>query len=530
MRLRSIVTTVILALLATAASQANPPFPAKPKLVVLIAIDQFRYDYLTRYERELTGGLHRMLVEGAVFANANLAHYPSVTAVGHSTMLTGATPALSGIVGNQWFDRTTGKAVSSVSDSEVRLLGGSDGEASSPRRLLVSTVGDEMKRVDPGCRVIGISIKDRAAILPSGHRADGAYWLDTSTGTFVSSTYYFPALPLWVKAFTDSHVLDAYEGREWKFFGNVMRMPQQAGGPLAKALYYSPFGNDVVEQFAEHAIDAEKLGQRGTTDLLTVSFSSIDAVGHQTGPDSPKVHDLVLEEDQTVGRMLDHLDKVVGLKDVLLILTADHGVAEMPQNTAAARMPGGRLKDADLLSAAQTALEQKYGPGKWTVAAFDGAIFLNETLMESKYLNAGEVQEVAAGALERIPHVFRVYTRQQLRRGQVPQDKLSRVLSGSFNWTRSADLQVILDPYWVRSSTNTGHDTPFSYDTHIPLIFMGTGIQPGMYYQNVELNDLAPTLSSLLSVQTPSGSVGRALYEILRPVLVPAGTPVSLRR
>jgi predicted AlkP superfamily pyrophosphatase or phosphodiesterase len=514
MRLRNILTIVVVGVLAVGASFAGPVFRDRPKLVVLIAIDQFRYDYLTQYEREFTGGLRLLLTEGAVFANAKLAHYPSVTAVGHSTMLTGATPALSGIVGNEWYDRETGKRVTNVSDSTVRLLGGSDVEGASPRRLMVSTVGDEMKRTDPGCRVIGISIKDRASILPSGHLADGAYWFDTKTGTFVSSTYYFSALPAWVKAFADSHVVEGYAGREWKFFGEVLRMPAEPGAKLANALYFSPFGDEIVERFAERAVEAEKLGQRGTTDLLTVSFSSIDAVGHQTGPNSPKVHDLVLQADQAIGKMFDYLDRTVGLKNVLVILTSDHGVVELPEK-AAGRMPGGRVLDADLLKQANAVLEKKYGPGKWAAMISDGAIFLNNALMESQNVNAGEAQEMAAAALQRIPHVFRVYTHEQLRRGQIPQDELSRTMSRSFNWIRSADLQVILDPHSTRPATNSGHDTPFSYDTHIPLMFLGPGIKPGLYYQNVELNDLAPTVSSLLSVPTPSGSVGRVLTEIL---------------
>ena len=173
------------------------------------------------------------------------------------------------------------------------------------------------------------------------------------------------------------------------------------------------------------------------------------------------------------------------------------------------------MLDADLMKEVQAVLEKSYGPGKWAVTSADGAIYLNDALMESKNVNAGEAQEIAGSALERIPHVFRVYTHHQLRRGHVPQDDLSRIMSRSFNWSRSADLEVILDPHWTRPATNSGHDTPFSYDTHIPMIFLGSGIKPGLYYQNVELNDLAPTLSTLLSVQTPSGSVGRVLHEIL---------------
>jgi arylsulfatase A-like enzyme len=522
MPVRTVLAAALFAILAAAAGEANPPFPVKPRLVVLIAIDQFRYDYLTRYDSEYTGGLHRLLTEGAVFANANLAHYPSVTAVGHATMLTGAMPALTGIVGNNWHERETGRTVTSVSDSSERQLGGSDSEASSPRRLLVSTVGDEMKMADPACRVIGISIKDKAAILPSGHMADGAYWFDSKTASFVSSTYYFRELPAWVKAFTDSHLVEEYEGREWNYFGNNLKIPAENGAKLARALYFSPFGNELVERFAERAIEAEKLGQRGTTDLLTVSFSSIDAVGHETGTESPKVHDLAIQADRTIGRMFEYLDRLVGLKNVLVVLTADHGIADMPERMATDKMPGGRVKDSDLSAAAQTALERKYGPGKWVANIFDGALYLNSSLLESQRAKPGEAQEIVADALMRIPHVFRVYTREQLRRGQIPEDTVSRVVSRSLHWTRSGDVQVILDPHWVRPATNTGHDTPFSYDTHIPLIFRGAGIKPGLYYQNVALNDLAPTLSSMLSVQTPSGSVGRVLHEMLA---MPAAAP-----
>jgi predicted AlkP superfamily pyrophosphatase or phosphodiesterase len=288
---------------------AAAPFPARPKLVVLISIDQFRYDYLTRYGGEYTGGLRRLLDQGAVFANANLDHYPSVTAVGHATMLTGATPALSGIVSNEWWDRATRKVVTSVSDPGERLLGGSEAEGSSPRRLLVSTLGDEMKMADSSCRVVGVSIKDRAAILPSGHLADGAFWFDTKTGRFVSSSYYFSELPPWVKAFADSRIVEEYGGREWTFFGKSVKMPAEPGAKLANALYFSPFGNELVERFAERAIEAEKLGQRGTTDLLTISISSIDAVGHESGPASPKLHDMAIQADRSLGRLFDYLKR-----------------------------------------------------------------------------------------------------------------------------------------------------------------------------------------------------------------------------
>lgn len=248
-------------------------------------VDQFRYDYLTRFRHEYTGGLDRLLTKGAVIVNANLEHYPTVTAVGHATFMSGATPAVSGIMGNDWYDRASGKNVTSVSDDSVKLLGGQGREPASPHRLLVSTLGDEMKMSGKGTpRVIGISLKDRSAILPVGRRADAAYWYDPAAGSFVTSTYYLTGLPAWVKEFNDQHVTHKYAGAEWAFDdrgqAKSVLLAKDAGPGLFAGVYNSPFGNELLESFVEAALRAEKLGQRNTTDLLSISFSSNDAVGH----------------------------------------------------------------------------------------------------------------------------------------------------------------------------------------------------------------------------------------------------------
>jgi predicted AlkP superfamily pyrophosphatase or phosphodiesterase len=514
MRSLKLYAVMAVGLTTMIAADIDRPFPSRPKLVVLVAVDQFRYDYLTRFASEYKGGFRRLLDRGAVFANANLAHYPSITAVGHSVMLTGASPALSGIIGNNWYDRTTGKNVSSVSDTSESQLG-STGTGASPRRLLVSTVGDELKLADRASRVIGLSFKDRGAILPAGHAADAAYWYDTKTGAFVSSTYYFKELPSWVKSFNDSRLVDKYAGAEWTFAGKSRKMPAETGPKLDNAIDFSPYGNELLEAFAERTIDAERLGQRGAMDLLTVSFSCIDAVGHQTGPLSPEIHDLAVRLDGTLERLFLYLDKTIGLRNVEIILTADHGAVDLPETMSSDRMPGGRIIDTALTAMVQARLEQQHGGGSWVLAINDGMMYLNADLIRDRKLKEEDVQDEAAAAIAAAPHVFRVYTRHQLRSGALPKDTLGETLSASLNWARSADLEVILEPYWVRPASNTGHDTPFAYDTHIPLIFMGPNIRPGLYFQNVILNDLAPTLASLLSVQTPSGSTGRVLHEIL---------------
>ena len=496
----------------------------KPKkelrLVLLVAIDQFRYDYLTRFRDEYSGGLDLLLRKGANYVNANLEHYPTVTAIGHSTMLTGATPKISGIVGNDWYDRDSGKDVTSVSDDSTQLLGSGAAAGASPRKLLVSTLGDEMKRgLKDSPKVIGISLKDRAAILPSGHMANAAYWYDTNAGAFVSSTYYFPKLPDWVQAFNDRHPADKYAGAEWQFSpgspSGIFKMPAAPGPALATAVYASPFGSELLEQFVEEAVQQEKLGQREATDLLTVSFSSNDAVGHGYGPESPRVHDMCVRTDRILGKLFHDLDESIGMQHVLVILTADHGVMPLPEELERDQMPGGRLSGTSLFGSMQDALNSRFGDGKWLLQTAGTSPYLNWALIRDKKLNIGDVERVAAQAVADAPHVARVYTREQLLLGEVSGDKISERVVRSYNARRSGDLEILLDPYWIRSSSGTTHGTPYSYDSHIPLILMGPGIRAGRYVRPVALNDLAASLATLLNVETPSGCVGRPLYDMM---------------
>jgi predicted AlkP superfamily pyrophosphatase or phosphodiesterase len=499
-------------------AQLRPAEPReRPKLILLIAVDQFRYDYLTRFHGQYTGGFRVLLERGADFVNANLEHYPAVTAAGHATMLSGATLATSGIVGNDWFDRDSGKQVTSVSDDTVKLLGGAGGSGSSPRRLLVSTVGDELKRAGyRSSKVIGISMKDRAAILPVGRMANGAYWYDERTGEFVSSTYYFPELPGWVKKFNDEKQADAFAGKVWSPVTGTNsghRLPGVPGPSLYTAVYESTFGDDLLEQFTERVIEAERLGQRGATDLMSVSFSSNDAIGHSYGPDSPEVEAVSIVTDRAIGRLLAFVDTAVSLKSVTVILTADHGVAPVPEVLAEEKMPGGRVT-GDFFGPIQKALEARYGPGRWLLSTAGTEPYFNDALIREKKLDPTEVENVAARAIASVPYVARVYTRGQLVTGRPAADNFDRRVIRSFNLHRSGDLEIVLDPYWIRGSTAATHGTPYNYDTHIPLVFMGPGIRPGRYYEAAALNDIAPTLAALLDLEIPSASVGRILSEM----------------
>jgi arylsulfatase A-like enzyme len=488
--------------------------PRKPKLILAVVVDQFRYDYLTRYRSEYHAGLDRLLTQGAVFTSGSYIHVPTVTAVGHSTFLSGAIPSISGIVANDWYDRDEKTHVTSVSDAAAKLLGGGAGPGSSPRRLLVSTLGDELKMANGGkSHVAGVSLKDRAAILPSGHMADGAYWFDPKSGSFVSSTYYFPELPGWVADFDKARPADRYRGVTWLNH----KLPENLK-ELYDAIDASPFGNELVESFAELALDHGQLGRHDGPDLLAVSFSSNDYVGHEYGPESPEAHEVALRTDIRLDKLFQAAARQAGAENVLVVFTADHGAAPVPEVNTARKMPGGRITLNSVRDAVQVALVKKFGAGQWVAGNWDLTVYLNEELMAQKNLDPGAVEREAARAIFSMPHIFRVYTRQDLIRGQALPDEITRRVVNGFNVRRGPDVEYLPDPYWIirDKTTGTGHATPFGYDAHVPMIFMGAGIKAGRYDFPVTVNDIAPTLAALMDVETPSGSVGRVLTEIFQ--------------
>jgi hypothetical protein len=437
--------------------------------------------------------------------------------------MTGATPSLSGIIGNDWYDRETGKQVTSVSDPNTKLLGGKDTPGSSPRKLLVSTVGDELKTASRGkSRVIGVSLKDRAAILPSGHICDGAYWFDAETGNFASSTFYFPDLPQWVKTFNSTRAADRYLNAEWKplvanpdYSGFAHKMGGAASPAFYASLESSPYGNELIEAFAERAIEAEQLGARGATDLLTVSFSSNDYVGHGVGPDAPEVRDMAIRTDRVIGKLLEFVDRRIGLANTLIVLTADHGVSPLPEVLAEHKMPGGRIVAKDIRDAIETALTARFGEGKWVAGRSGSSQYFNQELIRARKLDEAEVERVAAGAVARVPHIFRVYTRDEIQRGQTIHDAITERIANGFFPSRAPDLFVIEEPYWIQTPSGTTHASPFMYDSHVPVIFMGPNVKAGRYDGTIAPNDIAPTLATMLNVETPTGAMGRVLVEML---------------
>jgi predicted AlkP superfamily pyrophosphatase or phosphodiesterase len=508
------------------ASAAFAQTPVKPKLVVVVVLDQFRYDYLTRFRADYHAGLDRMLRQGAVFTEARYTQSPTVTAVGHSIITTGAMPSISGIVGNSWFDRLSSKAVTSVCDYKYKLVGAEtqrpgakceDWDPASPRRMLVSSIGDELKNRDERSKVFGISIKARSAILPSGHRADGALWFDDREGAFISSDYYYSDLPGWVKDFNALGLAREALDRKWEGFDTWDFHPDPIMRTFEK-IPASPWGNELIEKLAEKAIVAEKLGQREATDLLTLSFSSNDYVGHQTGPDAPEVRDLAIRCDQLLGNLMDLIGQKVGLDKALFVISADHGVAPAPEVQEQRKMPGGYVW-VDVVDIVRSAFERKFGPGELILGNVDNAIYFDYKAIDKRKLEVSDLYRTAKIALFAVPqaHVARVITRDQLEQGPT-NDPLARAAAATFFPSRSGDVLIYYEPFWMPGQSPPGkvtHFTPYNYDSHVPVIFFGTGIRPGVYREGIEINDIAPTMATLMDIERPTGAFGRVLTEAI---------------
>jgi predicted AlkP superfamily pyrophosphatase or phosphodiesterase len=535
-RLLSIITAIAIGL----ASLLGSPLPgvasaynAHPKLVVVIVIDQFRGDYLERYRDQFgDAGFKLLLDHGAYFANCNYNYANTRTAPGHSTLFTGAYSNGHGIAANEWWDQKKKRMVTSVEDQDTKLVGVADKSGASPHNLLADTLGDELKLATQGkSRVFGISLKDRSAVLPAGFAGDAAYWIDAKTGAWVTSTYYRSDLPKWAQDFNSTRP-SKYWDRDWKDGqGNVLRSTSHRKGKNSEdAGFYevigsTPLGNEYEFEFAKELMLYENVGRGPATDLLSISLSPNDILGHQVGPDSAEMQAMALELDRELADFFNFLGHQIGLANVWIALSADHGVSSLPDAVKKLRIPAANLDTAKLeaqINRAVTAKVSSLHPANYVKLDYPLA-WLDQDAFAAAYMNEHDA-EVAVGQAMKQAGLRDFYTKSQLAEGEVPDTPLGRKYLNSYSPEGSWYVMGVPDLYTVGPGKGTDHTSPYNYDTHVPLAFYGLPFQPGTYRTSVEPVDLAATLASLLGINAPTHSIGRVLTEALVP---PHRTPPS---
>ena len=502
-------------------------YNARPKLIVVIVIDQFRGDYLERYRDQFgDGGFRVFLDRGAYFTDCNYDYANTRTAPGHATLFTGSYTSGHGIVANEWWDPQKKKRVTSVEDDTTKLVGvggGKTGPGASPHNLLSDTLGDELKLATGGkARVFAISLKDRAAVLPAGFSGDAAYWIDPKTGDWITSTYYRADLPEWVRNFNSSHRAEKYWNREWKDSdGNTLGSTATRNGKDgAAAGFYevvgsTPFANDYQFEFVKELVLYEKLGTGSVTDLLVISLSANDILGHQVGPDSPQMRSMALELDRSLAEFFGFLGHQIGMANVWMALSADHGVAPLPEFAKTLRLPAANLDTKALREQINSLLSKKYAKKADYVLDLDYPL---AWLSEDAFAGHKESDaEADAGEAMKQAGLAGYFTKSQLARGETPATEIGRRYAHSYSPEGGWYVIGIPTPFNVGIMKGTDHATPFSYDTHVPLAFYGLVFQPGTYRTHAEPVDLAVTLASLLGINAPAKATGRVLTEALLP-------------
>jgi predicted AlkP superfamily pyrophosphatase or phosphodiesterase len=536
---------LVFALLFSAAALAQ-----RPALVVVMMVDGLPQEQVVKY-RDLygSGGFKRLLEDGAWFGNAHHMHAVTLTAPGHATMLTGSYPYRNGIIANEWVDRTSFEQVYNTGDAAHRYIGDETKklDGTSPARLRVTTVGDELRYSNNGqSKVIAISGKDRGAILLAGHRGTAYMYMDQS-GRFASSTYYMKAHPAWHDAYYAKKPQDKWIGQSWTLLmpegayarsvveGQAWQRPFAGASrsfpfvlpndPAKPAAYYgallrTPFADEATLDFARAAIEGESLGRNpaGVPDILGISLSTHDYVNHAFGPESRPSQDHMLRLDRALAGFFTYLDRTIGLDKVLITMSADHGFMNAPEYSAANGLAGQRLNSSRLMTDLNAALQQRFGVKENLAPRFAyPSMPLDQQAIAKSNLNRAEVEAFAAQFIMNFPGVSQVFTRTQLERGDVPNTPLRAQVLKAWNRDLSGDLYIVQHPYTMFGGQVVTHGSPYTYDTNVPLMLLGrTWIKPGKYPQSAAVADLAPTLAYLLEVRPPSGSEGRVLEEILK--------------
>lgn len=528
----------------TAVAFAQTPAPGgKPKLVVGIVVDQMRWDYLYRFNALYgNNGFKRLLKEGFSAENTLIPYVPTYTAVGHTCVYTGSVPAIAGIIGNNWYDKTTGKGVYCTDDSTVSTVGGT-GRAGkmSPANMWVTTIGDELRLSNNfKSKVIGIALKDRGAILPAGHSANAAYWYDG--GKWISSTHYMQALPAWVQQFNSKDPAGNYMKQDWntllpmsrydlstaddKPYENRIKGESTVTFPhrlsqIPDSLKYesfrtTPFANTFSFDFAKAAIEHESLGRNTVTDFLALSISSTDYIGHAFGPNSVEIEDTYLRLDRDIADFLTYLDIRLGKGNYTVFLSADHAVAHIPAFLEEHKIPAGIFEDADIRRELNQLVAADFGVNNAVVNLQNYQLYLNNAEIDRQGKDMAAIKAAIIKFLMTKPFITSAFETDKLALVNLPEPQ-KKMLANGYNTKRSGDIQFMVKPgYFDGNRRGTTHGLWNPYDAHIPCLFYGWGVKPGKTNRETYMTDIAPTIAAMLQVQMPNGCVGKVITELMK--------------
>ncbi|MEO8824081.1 MAG: alkaline phosphatase PafA [Ginsengibacter sp.] len=528
-------------------NMANSNEIKRPKLVVGLVVDQMRWDYLYRYYPlyQPDGGFKRLLSQGFSCEKTTIPYIPTFTAPGHASIYTGSVPGIDGITGNNWWDYNRSKIVYCSEDLSAKTIGSTNEDAGkmSPRNLLVTTIGDELHLADNfHNKVIGIALKDRSAIFPAGHSANAAYWYDDKTGDWISSSYYMNDLPQWVKDLNAQKLPDKYFAENWNTlfpldqyvqsapdqesyehrpFGGKNGFPynlKQFKGKDYEILNVTPYGNSFTFDMAKAAINGEPLGKGSGTDLLTISLSTPDFIGHTFGPNSVEAEDEFLRLDKDIGAFLTFLDEQVGKGQYLFFLTSDHGVVQVPAFLKEHKIPSGNVDVKKLSNDLTNYLQEKFNIDNLVIGIINQQVYLDrKAIASSRHLKIEDVDNSVIDFLMQHQGISRAFALDNLNSVTLSPEIKNKVSNGYYP-SRSGDVQILYDPQWIEGLMEGGttHGVWNPYDSHIPLIWYGWEITPGKTNREVNITDIAPTIAAILNIQPPSGSVGHVIKEVAK--------------
>ncbi|MDP5157816.1 MAG: alkaline phosphatase family protein [Flaviramulus sp.] len=543
--MKKILVTLFILTISFSAEAQNENLKSKPKLVVGIVVDQMRYDYLTRfYNKYSEGGFKRMINEGFNCKNNHFNYIPTKTGPGHASIFTGTTPKYHGIIANDWYDKEIKKMVYCAQDDSVLAVGSnSEFERMSPQRMKTTTFSDENRLfTQMRGKTIGISLKDRGAILPAGHSANAAYWFrGKEEGNFITSTHYLNELPEWVNDFNKSKKVESYL-KEWNTLYDILTYMESGddlnnfeGGfkgketatfpydlkELSKTnsgfdiLKVTPYGNNIVTDFTIAAIIGEQLGSDNDTDVLTVSYSSTDYIGHNFGVNSKEIQDTYLRLDLDLERLFKVLDEKVGKGNYTIFLTADHGAIDVPSYLQTAKIPSGYLNNKTTRNKIEAFLTKAFSASDLIENISNEQIFLNRNKIKNLDLELDDVQEAIVNEVITYKNIDKAYAALTLTENSF-RTGVEGLLQNGFNQKRSGDIVLVPDPGYISYSiTGSTHGSGFSYDTHVPLLLFGKGIMHGDTFKKTEITDIAPTMSALLGISYPNACIGQPLDFVL---------------